>query len=122
MSRSQGEHMVKPHAAPAGPVFFDPTGRRRRGLRAAVAVAAGGACTLAAGLAIGLTAPAQAPPDSIAAQPPGSAAHAGPSGAGAPDPAAAQPNAAAPSRLQSTKRLTARRPASPGAARRRAHR
>src|SRR5450755_791690 len=64
-SRCQGDHMVKPDAATAGPVFFDPTGRRRRGLRAAAAAAAGAACALAAGVVIGLTAPAQAPPTSV---------------------------------------------------------
>jgi hypothetical protein len=116
--------MPNPDTVTEAPVFFDPTGRRRRGLRAAVAVAAGGACTLAAGVAIGLTAPAQAPrasvpapvsatagPASVAVGPLAAAA-----GAAAPGPATGA-GAAPPSPLQATKRLTAHRGPRPRAGR-----
>jgi hypothetical protein len=117
--------MPNPDAVTEAPVFFDPTGRRRRSLRAAVAVAAGGACTLAAGVAIGLTAPAQAPPASVPA--PAASATAGPTsvavgplaaaaGVTAPGPATGT-GAAPPSPLQTTKRLSAHRGHRPRAGR-----
>src|SRR5580692_1272784 len=111
-SRCRGDLMVKPDAATPGPVFFDPTGRRQRGLRAAAAMAVGAAAALAAAAGIGLTVPAHAPPTSVTA--PRAAASADPArtasvsalASAAAKPAAAKPAAAKDSSHRSAGRRT----------------